>query len=187
MSAQKYDVITPMHIVTAKPMMDKLPDFPWTPDVVDFVSLFKGIKKAEILYWYGLVISTPAPLLMRWLGVPQKGGSREAALLFSSGSTGDPKGVVLSHRNVIGNCLQITGVKLFRDDDIILADLPTFHSFGFTVTLWYPLLSRTRTVCLPNPLETRRVAQAISDEKVTFLLPPELSKEMSARGLTQIS
>jgi acyl-[acyl-carrier-protein]-phospholipid O-acyltransferase / long-chain-fatty-acid--[acyl-carrier-protein] ligase len=158
------------HIVTAKPMMDKLPDFPWTGDVVDFAGLMKGISKTEILYWYGLIVSTPASLLMSWLGVPKTGGVREAALLFSSGSTGEPKGVVLSHRNIIGNCIQIRDINLFTAKDVVLADLPIFHSFGFTVTMWYELLSRTKLVCLPNPLETRRVAQAISEEKATVLL-----------------
>jgi acyl-[acyl-carrier-protein]-phospholipid O-acyltransferase / long-chain-fatty-acid--[acyl-carrier-protein] ligase len=157
-------------IVTAKPMMDKLPDFPWTSDVVDFVKLLKGIRKTEILYWYGLILSTPSPILLRWLGIPRQGGEREAALLFSSGSTGEPKGVVLTHRNIIGNCLQIEGSGMFRHDDTIMANLPTFHSFGFTVTVWYPMLFGIKTVCLPNPLETRRVAQAIYDEKVTFLI-----------------
>jgi acyl-[acyl-carrier-protein]-phospholipid O-acyltransferase/long-chain-fatty-acid--[acyl-carrier-protein] ligase len=158
------------HIVTAKPVIEKLPDFPWTERVIDLSKLMTGVSKAEILSWYGLVISTPASLLMSWLGVPQSGGSREAALLFSSGSTGEPKGVVLSHRNIIGNCLQIRDINVFRETDVMLSDLPIFHSFGFTVTMWVPMLSRMKAVCLPNPLETRRVAQAIAEEKVTIMV-----------------
>jgi len=158
------------HIITAKPVIEKLPDFPWTENVIDIATLIKGIGKAEILYYYGLVRSVPAGALMRWLGVPQEGGDREAALLFSSGSTGEPKGVVLSHRNIIANLMQIHDVDLFEDTDVMLADLPIFHSFGFTVTMWYPMVSTVKAVCLPNPLETRRVAQAIADEGVTFLI-----------------
>jgi acyl-[acyl-carrier-protein]-phospholipid O-acyltransferase/long-chain-fatty-acid--[acyl-carrier-protein] ligase len=158
------------HIVTAQPVIEKLPDFPWTEEVIDLSKLIKEINKAEILSWYGLVVSTPSSLLMSWLGVPQTGGSREAALLFSSGSTGEPKGVVLSHRNIIGNCMQIRDIDLFTEDDVMLADLPIFHSFGFTVTMWLPMLARIRAVCLPNPLETRRVAQAVAEEKVTIMV-----------------
>ena len=158
------------HIVTAKPVIDKLPDFPWTENVIDIATLMKSVKKAEIVAWLALVKTVPAGLLMHWLSIPQEGGDREAALLFSSGSTGEPKGVALSHRNIIANLLQITGVELFKETDIMLADLPVFHSFGFTVTMWYPMVSSVKAVCLPNPLETRKVAQAISDEKVTFLI-----------------
>ncbi|MFA5257895.1 MAG: AMP-binding protein [Opitutales bacterium] len=158
------------HIVTARPMMAKLQDFPWTEDLVDFVDLFKSIRKTEILGWLGAILTTPSSLLMRWLDVPQNGGDREAALLFSSGSTGEPKGVVLTHRNIIGNCLQIAGTHMLDTGETILANLPTFHSFGFTVNLWYTLLSVVKTVCLPNPLETRRCAQAVYDEKVTVMI-----------------
>jgi len=159
------------HIVTAKPVIDRLPDFPWPQDgIVDFAKLLKDISKAEILGWYALILSMPSKLLMRLLGVPQTGGGAEAAILFSSGSTGEPKGVVLSHRNLIGYCLQIRKIRLFRDNDTVMANLPTFHSYGFTVTVWYPMLALIKTVCLPNPLETRRVAQAVADEKVSFMV-----------------
>ncbi len=159
------------HVITAKPVIDRLPDFPWPENVVDFVELMKGIGKGEVLRWLAAVLGCPTGLLMRWLGVPQEGGQREAGLLFSSGSTGEPKGIALSHANIIANCLQIDAVKMFRPDtDIVMANLPIFHSFGFTVNMWYPLMAVMKTVCLPNPLETRRVAQAIHDEKVTFLI-----------------
>ena len=158
------------HIVTAGPMMAKLPDFPWTEHTVDFVDLVKSIPKYEILSWYGLILTTPSKLLMKWLGVPQKGGEREAALLFSSGSTGDPKGVVLTHANIIGNCMQCDEANLLYTGEVVMANLPTFHSFGFTINVWYSMMHLIKTVCLPNPLETRRVAQAIHDEKCTFLL-----------------
>ena len=157
------------HIITVGPVKAKLPDFPWTSNVIDFIDLAKGLPKAEILGWYTSILTVPSGILMRWLGVPQQGGEKEAALLFSSGSTGDPKGVVLTHRNVLSNCIQIHDTGLIRTGDIIMANLPTFHSFGFTVNLWYSLFELTKTVCLPNPLETRRVAQAIHDENVTIM------------------
>ncbi|MFA5257443.1 MAG: AMP-binding protein [Opitutales bacterium] len=159
------------HIVSARPMMEKLPNFPWTDEVLDFADLMGQIGKAEILAWYAAVLCLPPRFLMRRLGLPNNGGDREAALLFSSGSTGEPKGVALSHRNIIANCLQIAQVRMFRPKtDIVMANLPIFHSFGFTVNVWYPMMAVMKTVCLPNPLETRRVAQAVQDEKVSFLI-----------------
>jgi acyl-[acyl-carrier-protein]-phospholipid O-acyltransferase/long-chain-fatty-acid--[acyl-carrier-protein] ligase len=158
------------HVVTAGPMMAKLPDFPWPGEVVDFIALVKGISKLEILGWLVLVIVLPSGIVMRIVGVPREGGDAEAALLFSSGSTGEPKGIALSHRNIIGNCLQIQQQKLLNTGEVVMANLPTFHSFGFTVNVWYAMIALLKTVCLPNPLETRRVAQAVYDEKVTFMI-----------------
>ncbi len=158
------------HIITAKPVMDRAPDFPWTPNVIDLVEVRKGVKKAEVIGWLACILATPSKLLIRMLGVPTRGGDKEAALLFSSGSTGEPKGVVLTHKNIIGNCLQIETAGLLETGQVLMANLPTFHSFGCTVTLWYALYAVMKTVCLPNPLETRRVAQAIKDEGVTAMM-----------------
>ncbi|MBN1403989.1 MAG: AMP-binding protein [Opitutales bacterium] len=159
------------HIITAQPVINKLPGFPWTDNTIDFAQLMGGIRKSEILGWLAAALGTPSNMLMRWLGIPTEGGEREAALLFSSGSTGEPKGIVLSHSNIISNCIQIDEVKMFRPEtDIVMTNLPIFHSFGFTVNMWYPLVAVMKTVSLPNPLETRRIAQAIEDEKVSFLI-----------------
>ena len=92
-------------------------------------------------------------MLARWLGLPRQGGHEEAVLLFTSGSSGEPKGVVLSHHNVIGNVTQFTVMLDARPEDSLLASLPFFHSFGCTVTLWYPLIEGTPIVTYPNPLE----------------------------------
>jgi acyl-[acyl-carrier-protein]-phospholipid O-acyltransferase / long-chain-fatty-acid--[acyl-carrier-protein] ligase len=158
------------HIVTVGPVKTRLADFPWPENVIDFIDLAKSLSKTEILGWYAAILTTPSSLLIKWLGIPIYGGDREAALLFSSGSTGDPKGIVLTHRNIIGNCLQAHDTGLVRQGDVMLANLPTFHSYGFTVNVWYSFFELMKTICLPNPLETRRVAQAIHDEKATLMV-----------------
>jgi acyl-[acyl-carrier-protein]-phospholipid O-acyltransferase/long-chain-fatty-acid--[acyl-carrier-protein] ligase len=98
------------------------------------------------------------------------GGTDEAALLFTSGSGGPPKGVVLSHRNLLANFAQISSTSVLPETIVMLGCLPIFHSFGFTVTLWYPLLRGCRLVTSPSPLDTRALVDAIRDEGVTVLL-----------------
>jgi acyl-[acyl-carrier-protein]-phospholipid O-acyltransferase/long-chain-fatty-acid--[acyl-carrier-protein] ligase len=133
------------HVITAKPMVDRMPDFPWPEHVIDLLEVRGAIRKAEILGWLAYILALPSSLAMRLLQVPQRGGNREATLLFSSGSTGAPKGVVLTHRNLIGNCLQIETAGMLETGEVVMANLPTFHSFGCTVTLWYAMLAVIKT------------------------------------------
>jgi acyl-[acyl-carrier-protein]-phospholipid O-acyltransferase / long-chain-fatty-acid--[acyl-carrier-protein] ligase len=157
-------------VITAAPVIQKLPEFPWPEQVIDLVQERAQLKKSTILKNFAKVLCLPTGMLLRHFGVPERGGEREAAILFSSGSTGDPKGVVLTHRNIVANCLQIQECRLLEKHERMLACLPTFHSFGFTVTLWYPLLTGLQCVCLPSPLETKRLAEAVRDEKVTVMM-----------------
>jgi acyl-[acyl-carrier-protein]-phospholipid O-acyltransferase/long-chain-fatty-acid--[acyl-carrier-protein] ligase len=115
-------------------------------------------------------ILLPARLLLRLLKIPKKGGHTEAVLLFTSGSTGEPKGVVVSHRNVVGNVSQFRQLLDATKYDAILASLPFFHTFGSTVTLWYPLIEGVPIVTYPNPLEAAKNAGLIERYKLTLLL-----------------
>jgi acyl-[acyl-carrier-protein]-phospholipid O-acyltransferase/long-chain-fatty-acid--[acyl-carrier-protein] ligase len=115
-------------------------------------------------------ILLPARSLLRLLQIPKEGGHAEATLLFTSGTTGEPKGVVLSHRNIVGNVSQFRQLLDATKDDAILASLPFFHTFGSTVTLWYPLIEGVRIVTYPNPLEAAKNAALIERYKLTLLL-----------------
>jgi len=126
--------------------------------------------KTKILFWWIASILTPHNLLSRRLDLPNKGGHEEAVLLFTSGTSGEPKGVILSHHNIIGNVAQFTVMLDAGPDDSILASLPFFHSFGCTVTLWYPLIEGTPIVTYPNPLEAAKNAALVEKYKITVVL-----------------
>ena len=93
-----------------------------------------------------------------------------ATVIFSSGSTGDPKGVVLSHYNIASNVEQMNQVFMLSGKDKILGILPFFHSFGFTGTLCLPAKVGMGVVFHPNPLEARVIGGLVSQYAVTFLL-----------------
>ncbi|MFT5481479.1 MAG: acyl-[acyl-carrier-protein]-phospholipid O-acyltransferase [Halieaceae bacterium] len=95
--------------------------------------------------------------------------SQPAAILFSSGSEGLPKGVVLSHRNIVANCKQISDVLNTRDDDIIMGTLPPFHCFGLTVTTLMPMVEGIPVIFHPDPREVLVIAKAIARYRATLL------------------
>jgi acyl-[acyl-carrier-protein]-phospholipid O-acyltransferase/long-chain-fatty-acid--[acyl-carrier-protein] ligase len=156
-------------VISAGTFMARLKDFPWPERVLKLDELMPRLK-SRIILWMAISILSPARLLVRLLQIPREGGHREAVLLFTSGSSGDPKGVVLSHRNILGNVSQFTVLLDAKKDDAILASLPFFHSFGSTVTLWYPLVEGIRIVTYPNPLEVAKNAALIEKYKLTLLL-----------------
>src|SRR3984893_15796421 len=155
--------------ISATPFIERVKDFPWPQRVLKLDELMPKLK-AQILLWWMMSIFVPTRLLLRLLQVPKSGGHDEAVVLFTSGSSGEPKGVVLSHRNIVGNVSQFRELLDARKEDAILASLPFFHSFGSTVTLWYPMIEGVRIVTYPNPLEVTKNAALIAKYKLTLLL-----------------
>ena len=155
-------------IISARAMAKKLEDFPWTPEVLHLDELLPAMKPAIICWWLVCVV-TPATFLARLLHLPKIGDRDEAILLFTSGSSGAPKGVALSHRNILGNVSQFAALLDATKDTIILASLPFFHSFGCTVTLWYPVLEGVSIVTYPSPLEAAKIAALVERYAATVM------------------
>jgi acyl-[acyl-carrier-protein]-phospholipid O-acyltransferase/long-chain-fatty-acid--[acyl-carrier-protein] ligase len=108
----------------------------------------------------------PARVLYALFG-RRAGINDPAAILFSSGSEGEPKGVVLSHRNIMANIRQISDVLDVRDEDTIMATLPLFHAFGLTVTGLMPLVEGIPVVFHADPTDAQTIARAIAKHQAT--------------------
>ena len=110
-----------------------------------------------------------------WLERTLSGGKSKtlddlATIIFSSGSTGEPKGVMLTHYNIASNIEQMGQTFMFDSKDCLLGVLPFFHSFGFTVTLWLPAVLGVGVAYHPSPLDLTAVSELVRDYRVTFLL-----------------
>ena len=95
--------------------------------------------------------------------------SDEALVLFTSGSEGAPKGVVLSHRNIVANAAQVLSRIAVKEDDLLFNSLPLFHSFGMIGGLVLPVIAGLRTLHFPSPLMYQAIPALIQSERATIM------------------
>ncbi len=104
-----------------------------------------------------------------WYTDKQKNPDNPAVVLFTSGSEGTPKGVVLSHANIIGNLKQLEACISFNAKDIVLNYLPMFHSFGFTVGTMLPIINGMKTFFYPSPLHFSVIPEIAYETHATIM------------------
>lgn len=126
-------------------------------DVREKLSLRDKISAAVGQFVPALVSSHPNPDSM-------------ATVLFTSGTEGEPKGVALSHRNLVANVEQVRVHLKLYDTDILLNPLPAFHCFGLTVGSLMPLLLGIKVVCHPTPLQPHEIVRRIHKHAATILV-----------------
>ncbi len=160
------------HIVTARAFVQKVP-----LEIRDGVStlyledLFAAVSSWQKRHAFLHVLLLPTFVLERWvLGLGKHSAGDLATVIFSSGSTGEPKGVMLSHRNLAANAESIIQVIDPRPEDRILGILPLFHSFGYTVTMWVPLQVGASVVYQADPRQSREIGVLCRKHQCTLFL-----------------
>jgi acyl-[acyl-carrier-protein]-phospholipid O-acyltransferase/long-chain-fatty-acid--[acyl-carrier-protein] ligase len=157
-------------VITSKAFLERFPkiEIPGRTILLEEALGAPGIFErliALLLAWI-----PPHDLLKVVLGATKTRTDDLATVIFSSGSTGDPKGVMLTHHNIITNIRQVTQVFMLGAGDKVLGILPFFHSFGFTVGLWLPAVHGIGVVFHPNPLDASSISELVDKYRVTFLI-----------------
>ncbi len=154
------------HVVTARAFLEKMPNLKLPGELLLLEDLLAGLTRHEKV----------SALLRAWLCPPRRLAHARgftpddvATVIFSSGSTGAPKGVMLSHHNIQSNLESLRIVFSQSPRDKMCAALPLFHSLGYTATLWYPVLSGLPAIYHPNPLDGAGIAAAVRDHRATML------------------
>jgi acyl-[acyl-carrier-protein]-phospholipid O-acyltransferase/long-chain-fatty-acid--[acyl-carrier-protein] ligase len=122
---------------------------------------FKATVKAQFV---------PQSILRRLYGTRARHVDNVATIIFSSGTTGRPKGVMLTHSNIMSNIDGLSQVFGLTERDRICGVLPFFHSFGFTTTLWFPLVKRIGVAYHTSPLEGPAIGSLVREFGATVLL-----------------
>ena len=149
----------------------------WEPDarMVMLEDLRQSITLAARLtaLLQGVLLPTRG-LARLWLCGAQRADAI-AAILFSSGTTAEPKGVMLSHRAILADVAMVGDILRHAERATgrvlpLASALPQFHSFGYTVCLWFPLLDRRRVAWHMSPLEAKTVVGMVRAEHAGILL-----------------
>ena len=170
--------------ITARKFMQKLTTFPWPPEdqLILVEDLLKSLSKASLISNVMMAKMAPANMICRMFNTDARCDGAECAMLFTSGSSGEPKGVTLTHRMVLANVTQCAS-RLDLENAKFLASLPIFHSFGLTVTMMLPLLTGHPFVAYPNPTDARNLCELIKKHGLTLVCAtPTFARGMLRRA-----
>ena len=170
-------------VVTAKrfiklaqlePLIEKLServDFIYLEDVQKSISLKNKLAALFGMLAPGLVMARPSY-------------KKPAVILFTSGTEGDPKGVALSHKNLVANCEQVRAHidELYPETDVVFNPLPTFHCFGLTGGALLPLFAGMKVALYPSPLHVKEIPKRIEKVGTTIMFATDTFLARYARS-----
>jgi acyl-[acyl-carrier-protein]-phospholipid O-acyltransferase/long-chain-fatty-acid--[acyl-carrier-protein] ligase len=137
----------------------------WIDELAAEVSAFDRVAAL------GLACLAPARWIEAYCGAKRAPTADDVVtVIFSSGSTGEPKGVMLSHANIASNCAALDQIFHVAPREKVLGILPFFHSFGFTATIWFPATSELGAVFHPSPIDAPAIGELVERHQISFLL-----------------
>ncbi len=156
-------------IISSRAFLEKLGIAEELPDVIFIEDIKAKITSLAKVKAYLKARLTPA----RYLARARKFNADDlVTVIFSSGSSGHPKGIMLSHHNIISNIEAVRMVIHLMPDDHLCSLPPFFHSLGYTAALWMPMLSGISAHFVPNPLDGKLVGKGARENRSTILFAP---------------
>lgn len=156
-------------VITSHRVLEKCPIRP-SAELLMLEDVPAKVRISDKLFAATVAKAVPTSRLGRFLpGLRTRNLDDLATVIFTSGSTGDPKGVMLTHRNILSNVLQIDEQVDMAEREMILGILPFFHSFGYTIGLWTALVLGKTVVYHVNPLDARTIGKLCEEHDVTLI------------------
>ncbi len=159
------------HLLTSRRVMERFP-LKLSAEPVYIEDLRGRMTGSDRLLAAAATWLLPAVVLERLLGIASVRPDDVATIMFTSGSTGQPRGVVMTYANLGSNLKGFDNLIHFRRSDALLGVLPMFHTFGYTGTLWTVLTLDPKGVYHHNPLEPRQVGPLCRKHGCTILIAP---------------
>lgn len=158
-------------VISAKRFISRMPFDPGSNrKMILLDELLAGTSGLQKLWALLRARFFPVSWLEKKYGISDQSSSDLATLIFSSGSTGQPKGVELTWGNLVSNIQSLIHHADITPRDTLLACLPFFHSFGYTITLWAPLTQGMRAAYHPDPRQGREIGEMCREEQCTVFL-----------------
>jgi acyl-[acyl-carrier-protein]-phospholipid O-acyltransferase/long-chain-fatty-acid--[acyl-carrier-protein] ligase len=172
-------------IVTSRIFVEKAKlELPNGPSVIWLEDVARTIGTGQKFFASVLALFAPARLIELACGQNTPVTMDDlATIIFSSGSTGEPKGVMLSHFNIDANAQGVGQVLHLYQDEQVLGILPFFHSFGYLV-FWFVLFNNAGIVFHPSPLDVAAIGELVSRYRITFLVTTPTFLQLYLRRCT---